>query len=295
MSNFLGRVGVWFSALGGASAATEREAAAELDEAGWGTLWFGESPRNKEAFAHAGLLLAATERIRVATGIANIYARDALAAKLGAETMAEGYDGRFALGLGVSHQPLVEVRGADYGKPVTTMSAYLDAYESASYESPAPAEPAPVLLAALGPRMLELARDRTAGAHPYFVPVSHTRAAREILGPGPILAPELGFVLDADLARGREAARGFAAPYLALPNYANNLRRLGYSEEDVSGAGSERLIDEVIACGDVEAVVGRVGEHLEAGADHVCVQPIAADLDTALAWLREIRPALAEL
>jgi probable F420-dependent oxidoreductase len=295
MSNFLGRVGVWLAALGGASAAVERDAAAELDDAGWGTLWIGESPRSKEALVHAGLLLAATPRIEVATGIANIYGRDALAAKFGAEALAEAHGGRFALGLGVSHPPLVEARGADYAKPVATMRAYLDAYEAASYEPPAPAEPAPLILAALGPRMLELARDRSAGAHTYFVPVEHTRRARETLGDGPLLAVELGFVLDSDAERATEAARDFAVRYLALPNYANNLRRLGYSDEEVEGSGSERLIEDTIVRGDVGAVATRAGEHLAAGADHVCLQPIAPSLDVALAWLRETWAAVAEL
>ncbi|HEX2708503.1 MAG TPA: LLM class flavin-dependent oxidoreductase [Solirubrobacterales bacterium] len=199
------------------------------------------------------------------------------------------------LGLGVSHQPLVEARGADYGKPVATMRAYLDAYEAASYEPPAPAEPAPLILAALGPRMLELARDRSAGAHTYFVPVEHTRQARDVLGEGPLLAVEQGFVLDPDKERASDAARDFASRYLALPNYSNNLLRLGYCEEDVAGSGSERLIAETIVRGGAGDVAARVSEHLAAGADHVCLQPIAPALDLALAWLREVKPAVAGL
>jgi probable F420-dependent oxidoreductase len=291
----LGRVGVWFTKLGDASAAAEREAVAEIEALGYPALWFGETPQNKEAFTHAGLLLAASSTITIATGIANIHARDAQAARSAGDALGEAYDGRFVLGLGASHQPLVESRGGTYGKPLTAMREYLDALDAATYGPPAPAEPVPIVLAALRPRMLELARERTAGAHSYLVPVEHTVRAREVLGAGKLLAPELTVVLEADPEAARARARAFTQRYLALPNYVENLRWLGFGDEDFAGGGSDRLVDALIAWGDAEAIAARVGEHLAAGADHVCIQPLADDVGGGLAVLRELRPALASL
>jgi probable F420-dependent oxidoreductase len=232
----------------------------------------------------------------VGTGIANIYARDAMAMANGARTLAEAYPGRFILGIGASHAPSVASRGSVYERPIARMSAYLDAMEAAAFTAPAPAERVPLVLAALGPRMLDLAAAHADGAHPYFVPVEHTAMARERLGPDPLLIVEQAAVLDVDLARARETARAFAARYLALENYANNLRRLGWSEEDVAGAGSDRLLDAVVVQGDAEAIVARVREHLLAGADHVCVQLRAPDSgDLSLAGYGELRAALGDL
>lgn len=208
----------------------------------------------------------------VATGIANIHARDPMAMANGGRALAEAYPGRFVLGLGVSHKPSVATRGGSYGGPIERMTTYLDAMEAAAYAGPRPAEPLPIVLAALGPRMLELAAARTAGAHPYFVPVEHTRIAREVMGDGAFLAVEQTAVLDTDEERSSAVARTFAANYLGLENYANNLRRLGFDENDVAGSGSDRLRDAVIVRGGPEAIVARVREHLDAGADHVCVQ-----------------------
>jgi probable F420-dependent oxidoreductase len=214
----------------------------------------------------------------------------------GARALADAYPGRFVLGIGVSHAPAVAVRGASYGKPVTAMRAYLDAMAEAQYRPPPPPEDAPVLLAALGPRMLELARDRTRGAHPYFVPVEHTVRAREILGAGSLLAPEQAVVLETDPARAREVAREHVRVYLALDNYRRSLLRLGFGEDDVAGDGSDRLVDAVVAWGDVEAVASRVRAHLEAGADHVCVQVLGAPPgELPLPALRELAPALVAL
>ena len=228
----------------------------------------------------------------VATGIANIYARDPMAMANGARALAEAYPGRFVLGIGVSHAPSVATRGGSYGKPIESMTAYLDAMAAAAYAAPSPAEPAPLLLAALGPRMLELAAERTDGAHPYFVPVEHTVMARERLGPGAFLAVEQTAVIDTDPTRARDLARGFARRYLALPNYANNLRRLGWSDDDLSGDGSDRLIDAVVAQGSTENVAARVQAHLDAGADHVCVQLRSADPgDTCVDAYRELLSA----
>ncbi|WP_067170206.1 TIGR03620 family F420-dependent LLM class oxidoreductase [Microtetraspora niveoalba] len=288
----LGRVGVWHAALGRVSADAGRDAVAEIERLGYGTLWFGEGSTTKEALTNAAILLCASRSITVGTGIANIWARDATAMAAGADTLAEAYPGRFALGIGVSHAPLVESRGHDYRRPVAAMTAYLDAMRRADYEAPAPAHPAPLLLAALRPRMLELARDRADGAHPYFVPVEHTERAREVLGGEPILAPEQAVVLERDPGTAREYAREHMAPYLALPNYANNLRALGFDDDDLADGGSDRLVDAIVAWGDVDAIRDRVRAHLDAGADHVAIQPLAPGGRLPLDHLGELAPAL---
>ncbi|MEO3806292.1 TIGR03620 family F420-dependent LLM class oxidoreductase [Nonomuraea sp. B1E8] len=281
----MGRVGVWNATLTGESAAVERDAAGEIESLGFGTLWFGETPAGKESLVHAGLLLDATRSMMIATGIASIWARDATAAANGASALAEAYGGRFVLGLGVSHAPAVEMRGHDYSRPVSAMRDYLDAMDAAKYGGPLPA-PAPRLLAALRPRMLELSAQRTQGAHPYFVPVEHTTRARAVLGPDPVLAPEQTVVLDSDPARARQTARRFMSLYLGLPNYVNNLLDLGWSEDDVTDGGSDALVDAIVAWGDPEAIIERVRDHLDAGADHVCVQPLAATTEDLLEHLR---------
>jgi probable F420-dependent oxidoreductase len=276
----LGRIGVWSFALQANPFPAASEALRAYERLGFGSVWFPESIGSKEAFAHAALLLGASERVVIGTGIANLYARDAHAMALGGRTLSEAYPGRFALGIGVSHAPSVASRGGVYGKPIEQMRAYLDAMDAAPWAGPDAAKP-PVLLAALGPKMLELAAERADGAHPYFVPVAHTRIARERLGADPVLVTELTAVIDDDPARARETARAFAARYLALPNYANNLLRLGYAERDVADGGSERLINDVIAIGNAGAVAARVREHLAAGADTVVVQlraPSPSDL-----------------
>jgi probable F420-dependent oxidoreductase len=242
--------------------------------------------------AHAAILLAASRRMVIATGIANIYARDPVAMANAARALADAYPGRFVLGIGVSHAPSVAARGGAYGKPIEAMTAYLDAMAAAMYAAPSPAEPAPLLLAALGPRMLELAAERTDGAHPYFVPVEHTVMARARLGPGAFLAVEQTAVIDTNATRAKEVARGFARRYLALPNYANNLHRLGWSDDDVAGDGSDRLIDAVVVQGSVADVAARVRAHLDAGADHVCVQLRSGDpQDTSPQAYRELLSA----
>ncbi len=288
----LGRVGVWSFALQTLAAADARAAVARYESLGVHSLWIPESLGSKDVMAHAAILLAANARLVIATGIANIYARDPMAMANGARALADAYPGRFVLGIGVSHGPSVATRGGTYGKPIETMSAYLDAMAAAAYAAPSPAEPAPVLLAALGPRMLDLAAERTDGAHPYFVPVEHTVMARERLGPGAFLAVEQTAVIDRDAARAREVARGFARRHLGQPNYANNLRRLGWSDADLAGDGSDRLIDAVVAQGSVDNVAARVQAHLDAGADHVCVQLRSADPgDTCVDAYRELLSA----
>lgn len=289
----LGRVGIWSFALQTLAAADERATIAAYDELGVTTTWIPESLGSKDIMAHAAMLLAASPGMIIATGIASIYARDEMAMANGAKALADAYPGRFVLGIGVSHKPSVATRGTTYGSPIETMTAYLDGMVAASYAGPEPAEPAPILLAALGPRMLELAAERTDGAHPYFVPVEHTAMARERLGPDAFLAVEQTAVIGADRGRARDVARTFAKRYLELPNYANNLRRLGYTDDDVAGHGSDRLVDAVIAQGSAEDVAARVRAHLDAGADHVCVQLRSGDVhDTAVAGYRELFASL---
>ncbi|WP_414505589.1 LLM class F420-dependent oxidoreductase [Streptomyces sp. NEAU-L66] len=288
----IGRVGVWLGGLGGVTGAVGRQAAVEIEQLGYGALWFGEAAAT-EAVSQAALLLGATERITVATGIANIWVRDASAMNAAAQTLAEAYDGRFLLGLGASHAPLVGARGHTYAKPLAAVREYLDAMDAVPYAGPV-AEPPPArVLAALGPKMLELARDRTAGAHPYFVTPEHTARAREILGTGPLLAPEQAVLLETDPAKARAMAREHHTHlYLQLPNYTGNLRRLGFGDEDFADGGSDRLVDAIVAWGDVDAIRRRVAEHHDAGADHVAVQPIAPDRGLGLDQLRELAPVL---
>jgi len=287
----LSRIGVWLGPLSLLSAAETRELAPELEELGYGAIWFGEGVGTKECFTQASTLLSWTRRAVVGSGIANIYARDPMATANGARVLADAYPGRFLLGIGVSHAPSVASRGHEYAKPIATMRSYLDAMESAVFRGVEPAEPAPVVLAALGPKMLELAAGRTRGAHPYFTPPEHTQVAREVMGAGPLLAPEQAFVLEADPARARAKAREHMAYYLALENYRNSLLRLGFSDEDLDGP-SDRLVDAIVAWGDVDAVRERVKAHLDAGADHVCVQAVG---DDPAGELRQVAPALREL
>jgi probable F420-dependent oxidoreductase len=291
----IGRVGVWLGPLGTLPAQEERAAVATIERHGYGAAWFGEGPVNREALSHAALLLQASERIIIATGIASIWARDATAAINGANTLNEAYGERFLLGLGVSHAPAVSSRGHDYAKPLTAMRTYLDAIDAGTYSAPAAAGPSPVVIAALGPKMLELARERTAGAHPYFVPPEHTARARAILGPDRLLAPEQVVVLEANPARAREIGRRHMALYLKLPNYVNNLRTLGYTDEDVRDGGSDRLVDAIVAWGDEGKIAERVREHLASGADHVAVQAYADTGREALAHLEVLAPALLAL
>jgi probable F420-dependent oxidoreductase len=287
-----GPIGIWTAQFDYQPAAKAQEAVAELEQLGFGAIWFPESI-GREALTHAGLLLAATRSITVATGIANIYARDPVTMAAAQNTLAEAYPARFALGLGVSHIPLVELRGHAYGKPVTVMSAYLDAMDRAPYRAVPPREKPLRILAALGPKMLQLAAERADGAHSYFVPPEHTARAREILAAERILAVEQAIVLETDASKARAIARAHTATYLKLPNYLNNLRALGFSESDLADGGSDRLVDAIVAWGDMKAIVERVRAQQAAGADHVCVQVLMAD-PRALPmpeW-REIAPRL---
>ncbi|HEX6262115.1 MAG TPA: TIGR03620 family F420-dependent LLM class oxidoreductase [Actinomycetota bacterium] len=289
----LGRVGVWTFTLDANPAAAAREAVAELDELGYGAVWIPEGRGSKEVLSHAAVLLGASDRIPLATGIANIWFRDPAAMASGARTLADAFPGRFVLGVGVSHAPTVERRlGLAYERPYSRMVDYLDGMEAARYPAGGAGGAPPLVLAALGPRMLRLAAGRAAGAHPYFVSVEHTAQAREILGEAPLLAPEQAVVLETDPGRAREVARGYMGHYLKLPNYAGNLRRLGWSDDDVDGP-SDALVDAIVAWGDEDAVVRRVREHLDAGADHVSVQVLLEDARAIpLDGYRRLAPAL---
>ena len=274
----LGRVGAWTFDIERLSAAAARDYVRELEHLGIPALWIPESLGSKEIFAHAGLLLASTDRLIIASGIANMWARDATAMANGHRTLTEAYPGRFLLGIGVSHAPVVKMRGSSYDKPVESMARYLDAMDKAPFTGAAPSEPLGRLLAALGPRMLRLSGERSLGAHPYFVPVEHTTLARKELGVGPLLAVEQAAVLSNDPTVARATARKHTKRYLALDNYANNLRRIGWSDTDLAGEGSDALVDAIVAWGDADAIRARVEKHLANGADHVCIQALRSDL-----------------
>src|SRR5437773_4168662 len=274
----MGRVGSWSSDVERLSAAAARDYVRELERLGLQALWIPESLGSKEIFAHAGLLLASCDRLVIASGIANIWARDATAMANGGRTLVEAYPGRFLLGLGVSHAPIVKMRGASYSKPVENMTRYLEAMDRAPYTGVAPPRPPDRVLAALGPRMLRLAAERSLGAHPYFVPVEHTTIARRELGPDPLLAVEQACTLESDPQRARAVARRHMKRYLGLDNYANNLRRLGWTDADLGGEGSDALVDAIVAWGDVSAIRARTDAHRANGADHVCLQVLGDDV-----------------
>ncbi|WP_406289925.1 LLM class F420-dependent oxidoreductase [Embleya sp. NBC_00896] len=277
----LGRIGLWTATLDFMPVSRLREVVAELDELGYGALWWGETV-GREAFTQAMLVLGAAPRIAAATGIANVWARDAMAANAAARTVHDAYPGRFLTGLGVSHGPLVEglrPGGRTYEKPLAHMRGYLDAMDSALYLAAAADTPRPArVLAALGPRMLDLARERAEGAHTYLVTPEHTAEARAALGADRLLAVEQAVVLGTDretvLRRGREHLK----LYMGLPNYRNNWLRLGLTEDDFAAGGSERLVDRLVVSGDETAVRAGVEAQLAAGADHVCVQVLGESM-----------------
>jgi probable F420-dependent oxidoreductase len=272
----LGKLGVW-TFLDGMTAAASLETARRTEELGYSALWVPEA-RGRNVLVHAAYLLAGTSRLVVASGIANIYARDAMAMAAAQRGLNEQSGGRFLLGLGVSHRPMVDaVRGHVYGKPVATMRAYLEAMRSAPYLAPPPPEPPSTMIAALGPRMLALAAELADGAHPYNVPPQHTAEARRILGPNKLLCTEQMAVLEKNPSEARRIGRAALGRYMQLENYVNNWRRLGFADDDLSGGGSDRFIDANVAWGDEAAIRARIQEHWDAGADHVCIQPIRID------------------
>ena len=269
----LGKLGVW-QGLDGLTAQESLEFARRTERRGYKTLWMPES-RGRNVLTTSAWLLAGTTTLNIATGIANIYARDPLATANAQKGLAEQSGNRFLLGLGVSHKPIVTgIRGHDYGKPVATMRAYLEAMKLAPYQAPMPSQPPMTIIAALGPKMLALAAEMTAGAHPYCVTPEHVAEARRILGPGKLLCPEVMVLLETDPAKARTAARSALAPYVALENYANNWRRLGFTEQDLAGGCSDRFVDANMAWGDEGQIRKRLQQFWDAGADHICIQSI---------------------
>jgi len=268
----LSGVGIWNHGLRYGDKAESADVAAELDELGYTALWIpdvGGTPV-LESVDH---LLSATDDIVVATGILNLWMNDPADVAASYASLTAAHGDRYLMGIGVSHAPLIDsTEPGRYRRPLAATASFLDALDSA--EQPVPADAR--VLAALGPKMLELAANRSRGAHPYLVTPEHTHRAREVLGHGPLLLPEQTAILTDDAAEAHDIGSSWLRMYLAMPNYANNMRRLGFSADDVASV-SDRLLDAIIVWGDEAAVIGRVNEHLAAGADHVCLQLLTAD------------------
>jgi probable F420-dependent oxidoreductase len=285
----LGKVGIWSRELRyhpdrGARTA----AAAEVEDLGYTAIFIPDA--GGDVLSEVEHLLAATRRIPLATGILNIWMHDPADVSRRRADLASRFGPRFLLGLGSSHAPLVQSAGrGPYLQPYSRMVGYLDALDAAT----AGASVADRMLAALGPRMLSLARDRAGAAHPYLVPPEHTALARQILGQGPVLAPEQAVILEPDEQHGHELARAFVSDYLTLPNYVRNLRRLGFGDDDLAGHGSDRLVDALVVHGDEEVIAARIRAHHDAGADHVCIYVVGGSDETLPldAW-RRLAPAL---
>ncbi|WP_024804137.1 LLM class F420-dependent oxidoreductase [Nocardia sp. BMG51109] len=293
--NFGSRVGVWWTS--DMVPITDVIARArEIERLGYASLFYGEAGF-KEAFTQAAALLGGTERLVIGTGIANIHARGPRAAESGARTLGALYPGRFVLGLGVSHAPLVEHSYAgSYSKPLATMREYLGAMEAVPAEVEPGAQRPARLLAALGPKMIELSGTAADGAHPYLVTPEHTAGARELLGPGKWLVTEQAVALTSDRETGLRRAHQHLHVYSQLPNYRNSWRRHGFDESDLIVGGSDKLAEALVAIGTVDSVVARVNEHLDAGADQVVIQILGDDpAADPLPALRELAPALARV
>ena len=269
----LGRLGVWCF-TDKLSPEELAELAQRTERLGYAALWYVEAV-SYESVALGSFLLNQTEKLIIAPGIANIYARDATAAKQAQHSLAKFSGGRFLLGLGISHAFLVEnVRGHNYGKPVATMRVYLDAMDKAVEVAPPVDEPPPTVLAALGPNMTKLAAERTAGALPYNVTPEHTAWARGVMGPDKWLCVEQKVLRVTEPTKAREVARQAIAPYMGAPNYRNNWTRLGFTEADLANGGSDRFLDAMVAWGDDATIRQRIQQHFDAGASHVCIQPL---------------------
>jgi len=267
--------GVWFF-YDGMTARQSADFARLVEKLGYGALWIPEAV-GREPFAHAAFMAARTERLVFATGIANIYARDPLTMAAAAKTVGELSDGRFLLGIGVSHKPLVaSLRGHSYDKPYSYMREYLPKMKSALYRAPEPKERVPVVLAALHPKMLALCAAEADGTHTYFVPPEHTAKARAAIGPKPLICVEQAICLDTDAAKARKTAREYMKTYVPrLPNYTNALKSLGWEDKDFENGCSDRLVDTIVAWGTESQVRDRIEAHLKAGASHVCIQPLS--------------------
>ena len=269
----LGRKGVfWFADT--LDRAQLVELVERCEQLGYSALWYPEALRY-ESFSLGSFLLAHSKKLIIASGIANIYARDPAATKQGQHTLWTLSGGRFLLGLGVSHSLLVEdMRGHQYRRPLATMRSYLDGMAQAATKFPALAEPSPIVLAALGPQMTALGGERTSGVHPYNVTPEHTASARAIIGPEKWLCVEQKVLLVAEPSKAREIARQAMAFYLTLPNYRNNWKRLGFTDQDLENGGSNKFLDAMVAWGTETAIQNRIQAHFDAGASHVCIQPL---------------------
>ena len=267
----LGRIGLWTADFDLQPMSKAQEAIAQVEEMGYGAVWVPEAVI-REPFASTALLLSVTKKLVLGTGIASLHARTAQTMQAGWKTLTEAFPDRFLLGIGVSHAPMVQgVHKGNYDKPYSTMVEYLDAMDKGIFFGAAPTTAPQRVLAALGPKMLKLAAERGAGAHPYFTPVEHTAFARETMGANALLAPELAVVLETDAAKAREIARKYMTTYTRLPNYTNNLKRFGFTEDEITKQ-EDRLVDAIVAWGSMDTVVAAVKGHLDAGADHVCIQ-----------------------
>jgi probable F420-dependent oxidoreductase len=288
----LGRIGIWTGTLDALPWAKERSVVQELESLGYGALWLPEAV-NRDPLVHCTLALGATTQLVLATGVAQIYARDAMTANAAWRTIEEAFPGRFVFGLGVSHKPMIEgARKTTYGPPIATMRQYLDDMDTGLYLAVQPTTTPRRVLAALGPKMLALAAEKADGAHPYHATPEHTAFAREKLGRDKFLAVEQAVVLADDAAEARNTARTGLAVYLGLPNYLNNWRRLGFTDDDFADGGSNRFVDAIVAHGDEDAIKSRVQQHLDAGADHVCVQVMTPPGVAPIDGWRRLAPAL---
>jgi probable F420-dependent oxidoreductase len=270
----LGRIGVWFH-TDALSSPEATELVRRVEALGYGAFWFGEG-FGRDPIAHAAFLLSQTSELVIATGIASIHSRDAVAMVGGSHALAEQSGGRFLLGLGVSMPALVEPRGHRFGPPLASMREYLSAMQATRYASVSPSEPPPIVLAALGPRMMELAARETQGSHPCNVTPEYTARARARMGPEAWLCVEQKVVLADSPSEAREIARAGLAIYIDVPHQQRNWTRMGFHDSDFRDGGSDRLIDALVAWGDETAIRQRVKDHLEAGATHVCIQPLLA-------------------
>lgn len=272
----MNKFGVW-AMLDHLSSLDAAAFARRVETWGYGTLWIPESV-GREICSSASWLLASTQQLNIASGIASIYARDPLAAACAQLTLNEQSNGRFLLGLGVSHIPIVEgLRRLEYRRPIEAIRQYMEGMTQVPYRAVKPKIAPKTVLAALGPKMLEVAAQMADGAHPYNVTPEHTFQARRLLGKQKLLCVEVAAILETDPSLARTTARQFLQFYLSLPNYVNNWKRLGFTDFDLAGGGSDRLIDAIFAWGDELSIRRRLDEHWQAGADHVCVQALGAD------------------
>jgi probable F420-dependent oxidoreductase len=273
----IGKYGIWYGGIDALSSAESQRAAQVVEKLGFGALWVAEAV-GRDPFVSSAMLLNATSTLKLATGIANVYARDAMTMVAGQKTLAEAFPDRFLLGMGVSHGHLVAgIRKIDWSKPYSYMSDYLDKMDKSLFMARSAEHEPGRVLAALGPKMLQLSAEKANGSHPYFTTPEHTAEARRIMGADALLAPEQMVVLNTDPTAARVTARKGMKIYLGLPNYANNLKRFGFEDSDFADGGSDRLVDAITAWGTPAQIADRVQQHIDAGADHVCIQVLRDD------------------